>query len=217
MKEATLNTLRTLNKYKAIIGIGVGVAIAIGAGVTFLMTQKTRNAEIAWQGIWKINNDLAVVAQQAGKDAKNRNEALKTAADAYGYIKSNIASSSATPWVLFQLGNVYYGLKNYDEAIRTYNEFLSKYSSHSFAPIVKQSLGYAYEEKGLLTDAIKQFNEVSMTNNNLLAAQEGWDAGRCYEKLGQTNDAILSYTKAVELSPNSNWAVMAQYRLSVIK
>ena len=36
MKEATLNALRTLNKYKAVIGIGIGVAIAIGAGVTFL-------------------------------------------------------------------------------------------------------------------------------------------------------------------------------------
>ena len=30
-------------------------------------------------------------------------------------------------------------------------------------------------------EAVKQFNDVSMTNNNLLAAQEGWDAGRCYE------------------------------------
>ncbi|OHB41638.1 MAG: hypothetical protein A3G70_02900 [Planctomycetes bacterium RIFCSPLOWO2_12_FULL_39_13] len=217
MKEATLNALRTLNKYKAVIGIGIGVAIAIGAGVTFFITEKSRKTEMVWQSMWKINSDLAMAAQRQGMDVKDRNAALNTAADAYRYIKDNMSSSSATPWVLFQVGNIYYGLKNYDEAIRTYNEFLSKYSGHSFAPIVKQSLGYAYEEKGLLMEAVKQFNDVSMTNNNLLAAQEGWDAGRCYEKLGQTNEAIRSYTQAVELSPNSNWAVMSQYRLSVIK
>ena len=49
------------------------------------------------------------------------------------------------PWVLFQLGNIYYSLKNYDEAIRAYNDFLDKYGSHPLAPIAKQSLGYAYE------------------------------------------------------------------------
>lgn len=217
MKVATLNALKTLNKYKAIIGIGIGAAIAISAGVVFFVTEKTQKTEVVWQSVWKINSDLAMSAQRQGKDAKDRKAALTTAADAYRYIKDNMSSSSATPWVLFQLGNVCYSLKNYDEAIRTYNEFLDKYGSHPFAPIVKQSLGYAYEEKGLLMEAIKQFNDISVTNNNLLAAQEGWDAGRCYEKQGQTNEAIRSYTKAIELSPSSNWAVMAQYRLSVIK
>ncbi len=216
MKEATLNAIRTLNKYKIIIGSGIGVAAAIAAGVTFLITEKARKAETAWQNVWKINNDLAMVSQQHGKSEKDRNAALITAADAYKYIKDNMSSSTATPWVLFQLGNIYYSLKNYDNAIREYNEFLDKYSSHPIATIVKQSLGYAYEEKGLLQEAIKQFESISKSNG-IIAAQESWDAGRCYEKLGQTNDAIRLYNRVVELSPNSNWATMAQYRLSSIR
>jgi tetratricopeptide (TPR) repeat protein len=82
---------------------------------------------------------------------------------------------------------------------------------------VKQSLGYAYEEKGLLQEAVKQFDEISAAGNSFLVAQGNWDAGRCYEKLGQASDAIRSYTKVIELSPNSNWATMSQYRLSVIR
>lgn len=214
MKESILNTLKTLNKYKVFIGIGIGVAIALGAGAVFFITVNAQKTEASWQNLSKINYDLAVAAQ--GKDEKDRNAALITAVDAYKYIKDHMSSSNATPWVLFQLGNVYYSLKNYDEAIRTYNDFLDKYGSHLLAPIVKQSLGYAYEEKGLLQEAVKQFEDISIANN-FLAAQEGWDAGRCFEKLGQTNDAIRSYTKAIELSPNSNWATMAQYRLSVIR
>ena len=217
MKEATLHVLRTLNKYKVIIGIGIGVAIALGAGAVYFTTVKTQRTETVWQNLWKINNDLAASAQKQDKEGKERIAALNTAADAYKYIRDNMSSSSAMPWVLFQLGNVYYSLKNYDEAIRAYNDFLNKYGSHQLAPVVKQSLGYAYEEKGLLKEAIKQFEDILAINNNLFAAQEGWDAGRCYEKLGQTSDAVRLYTKVVDLSPNSNWATMAQYRLSTIK
>ncbi len=217
MKEATLHVIRTLNKYKVIIIIGIGVAIALGSGAAYFTTAKTRKTEAVWQSLWKINNDLAASLQKQDKEGKERIAALHTAADAYKYIRENMSSSSAMPWVLFQLGNVYYSLKNYDEAIRAYNDFLDKYSSHPLAPVAKQSLGYAYEEKGLLKEAVKQFEDILAANNNLFAAQEGWDAGRCYEKLGQTSDAVRLYTKVVELSPNSNWATMAQYRLSAIK
>ncbi|TVM03920.1 MAG: hypothetical protein CV087_02565 [Candidatus Brocadia sp. WS118] len=216
MKEAALNVLKTLNKYKVYIAIGVGIAIAAGAGSAFLVTQKAKKTEVAWQNLWKINNDLATAAQQA-KGEKDKTAALNTAVDAYKYMRDNMSSSSATPWVVFQLGNVYYRLKNYDEAIRAYTDFLARHSGHSLTPIVKQSLGYAYEEKGLFQDAVKQFEDISANSHNFLVAQGNWDAGRCYEKLGQTSDAIRSYTKTIELSPNSNWATMAQYRLSVIR
>lgn len=216
MKETTLNIVKTLSKYKLYIGIGVGIAIAAGSGTAFFITEKARKTEVAWQSLWKINNDLAMAIQQ-GKGEKDKNAALSMAADAYRYLKDTMSSTSATPWVVFELGSVYYRMKNYDDAIRTYNDFLYRHSSHPLVPIVKQSLGYAYEEKGLLPEAVKQFEDIAVGGNNFLVAQGNWDAGRCYEKLGQISDAIRSYTRAIELSPNSNWATMAQYRLSVIR
>lgn len=216
MNESAFNVVKVLNKYKAIIGIGVGVAIGIGVGTSFLVTGMARKTETVWQSIWKINNDLAMSAQR-GKEEKDRTAALTTAADAYKYLQENTSSSDATPWILFQMGNIYYNLKNYDEAIRAYNDFLNKCSGHLLVPVVKQSLGYAYEEKGLFPEAIRQFEEASSESAGLFAAQKGWDAGRCYEKLGQTNDAIRSYTRAIEFSPNSNWATLSQYRLSAIR
>ena len=211
-----VNILKVLNKYKVIIGIGIGAAIGIGVGTSFLVTGMARKTETVWQSIWKINNDLATAAQR-GKEEKDRNAALATAADAYKYLRENASSSNATPWILFQMGNIYYSLKNYDEAIRAYNDFLNKCGGHLLVPIVKQSLGYAYEEKGLFQEAVRLFEEDASANAGLFAAQKGWDAGRCYEKLGQTNDAIRSYTRAIEFSPNSNWATLSQYRLSAIR
>lgn len=198
------------------MGIGVGIAIAAGGGTAFFITEKARKSEVVWQNLWKINKDLAMAAQQ-GKGEKDRTTALNTAADAYKYLRDNTSSSSATPWVLLQMGDAYYNLKNYDEAIRAYSDFLEKHSGHPLVLIVKQSLGYAYEEKGLFPEAVKQYEDITVAGNNFLVAQGNWDAGRCYEKLGQISDAIRSYSKAIELSPNSNWATLAQYRLSAIR
>lgn len=219
MNESTANTIstiKTLDKYKGIIGIGVGVAIAIGVGVTFLVSHKSRNTDDAWQGVSKINSDLVASVRQHAKDEKSRNTALSKAVEAYKTLKDANPSPGVTPWILFQLGNISYSLKNYDDAIREYSAFLDSYNGHPLTPIVRQSLGYAYEEKGLFQEAIKQFEEASLANSSF-TAQEGWDAGRCYEKTGQTNEAVRLYTRTVELSPNSNWAAMAQYRLSLIR
>ncbi|KKO18167.1 MAG: hypothetical protein DCC43_14560 [Candidatus Brocadia sp.] len=216
MKETALTVLKRLNKYKIYIAIGVGIAIAAGGGSAFFVIQKAKKDDFAWKNFWRINNDLATAVQQ-GKGEKEKTAALGTTAEAFKYMRDNLSSSSAVPWVVFQLGNVYYRLKNYDEAIRAYQDFLARHSGHSLAPIVRQSLGYAYEEKGLFQEAVQQFEYLSTHGQNFLVAQGNWDAGRCYEKLGLTSDAIRSYSKTIELSPKSNWASMAQYRLSAIR
>lgn len=216
MNESIYNVLRILDKYKVFISIGVGITIAAVAGFVSFRTIKERRTEAAWQSLWRVNNDLTIALERQGKEGKEREAALSTAADAYKYIRGNMSSTSAAPWILFQMGTVHYNLKNYDEAVRAYNDFLHTYSGHPIAPLVRQSLGYAYEEKGLLPEAIKQFEHIAKYNN-FLAVQARLDSGRCYENLGQTNDAIRSYTRVVELSPNSNWSTMAQDRLSVIR
>src|SRR3989337_4182422 len=107
MKEATLHVLRTLNKYKVIIIIGIGVAIALGAGAVYFVTANARRTETVWQSLWKINNDLAASAQRQDKEGKERIAALNTAADAHKYILDNMSSFRATPWGLFQLGDIF--------------------------------------------------------------------------------------------------------------
>lgn len=208
--------LGVLNKYKFFIGIGIAVAVSIAVGTVTFVKAKSRKDETAWQSMWRINSDLAKSAQ-AGKTEKDKNEALDNAIESFEYIEEALASSGTMPWLLFQKGNVYYELKKYDEAIRTYNDFLQRYSGHSIAFLVKQSLGYAYEEKGLFEEASNQFNDNLLSNKAFLLAQQGWDAGRCYDKSGQKENAIRNYNKAVEAEPDSIWASLSRYRLSVIK
>ncbi|MBM4054289.1 MAG: tetratricopeptide repeat protein [Planctomycetes bacterium] len=216
MTETKTDTLGVLNKYKIFIGIGIAVAVSIASGTITFVKAKSRKEEAAWQSMWRINNDLAK-AVQSGKTEKDKNEALNNAIEAFKYVEETSASSGTMPWILFQMGNIYYDLKKYDEAIRSYNDFLQRYSGHPIAFMVKQSLGYAYEEKGLLQEAGGQFNDAVLSDKIFLLAQQGWDAGRCYDKLGQKENAIRSYTKAIDTAPDSIWASLSRYRLSIIK
>ena len=196
--------------------IAIGLAVVVAAGVpTYLYQQKGANdlGEV-WSRIYRMNYEVAA-ARQEGPEKKR--EAIEGAIKEYTFLKDNLSATGATPWLLSELGNAQYNIKKYDDAILTYREFISRYSSHPLAPVIRQSLGCVLEEKGQLKEAIEQFEEIAKDPEaTYLKAQVGLDTGRCYEKLGQTNSAVAAYKDIVATYPESGFAKMARYRLEDI-
>jgi outer membrane protein assembly factor BamD (BamD/ComL family) len=193
------------------IAIGLGVAVAAGVP-SYLYKQKGANdlGEV-WSRIYRMNYEMAT-AQQEGPEKKT--EAIEGAIKEYLFLKDNLSATGATPWLLSELGNAQYNIKQYDDAILTYREFISSYGTHPLVPVIRQSLGYVFEEKEQLIDAIAQFEEIARNPEaTYLKAQVGLDTGRCYEKLGQTNSAVAAYKDIVATYPESGYAKMARYRL----
>jgi len=193
--------------------IAIGLAVVVAAGVpTYLYQQKGANdlGEV-WSRIYRMNYEVAA-ARQEGPEKKR--EAIEGAIKEYTFLKDNLSATGATPWLLSELGNAQYNIKEYDDAILTYREFISRYSSHPLIPVIRQSLGCVLEEKGQLKEAIEQFEEIAKDPEaTYLKAQVGLDTGRCYEKLGQTNSAVAAYKDIVATYPESGCAKMARYRL----
>ena len=193
--------------------IAIGLAVVVAAGVpTYLYQQKGANdlGEV-WSRIYRMNYEVAA-ARQEGPEKKR--EAIEGAIKEYTFLKDNLSATGATPWLLSELGNAQYNIKKYDDAILTYREFISRYSSHPLIPVIRQSLGCVLEEKGQLKEAIEQFEEIAKDPEaTYLKAQVGLDTGRCYEKLGQTNSAVAAYKDIVATYPESGCAKMAKYRL----
>jgi outer membrane protein assembly factor BamD (BamD/ComL family) len=183
---------------------------------TFLYRQQRNNDfDEVWSRIWRINYEIAIGQQD---EPEKKAEAVEEFINEYTFLKDNLSTTSATPWLLLELGNTQYNAKKYDEAILTYNEFIKKFGKHSLAPIIRQSLGYAFEEKGQLKEAVEQFEKIATdAEATFLKAQVKLDAGRCNEKLGQLSSAIAAYKDVINLSPESYWARMAKYRLEGIK
>ena len=194
----------------------IGLAVAVAAGVpSYLYQQKGANdrGEV-WSRIYRMNYEMAT-AEQGGPEQKK--EALEGAIQEYTFLKNNLSATGATPWLLSELGNAQYKVKKYDDAIITYKEFISRYGTHPLAPLIRQSLGYVFEEKEQLKEAIEQFEEIARDPEaTYLKAQMGIDTGRCYEKLGQLKSAVTAYKDIVATYPESGFAKMARYRLEDI-
>ena len=193
--------------------IAIGLAVAVAAGVpSYLYQQKGANdlGEV-WSRIYRMNYEVAT-ARQEGPGKKR--EAIEGAIKEYTFLKDNLSATGATPWLLSELGNAQYNIKQYDDAILTYREFINRYATHPLVPVIRQSLGYVFEEKEQLNEAIEQFEEIARDPEaTYLKAQVGLDTGRCYEKLGQTNSAVAAYKDIVATFPESGCAKMARYRL----
>jgi outer membrane protein assembly factor BamD (BamD/ComL family) len=193
--------------------IAIGLAVVVAAVVpTYLYKQKgAHDLGEVWSRIYRMNYEMAT-AQQGGSEKEK--EAFEGAISEYTFLKNNLSATGATPWLLSELGNAQYNVKKYDDAIITYREFITSYGSHPLAPLIRQSLGYVFEEKKQLKEAIEQFEEIAKDPEaTYLKAQVGLDTGRCYEKLGQSNSAVAAYKDIIATYPESGSATMARYRL----
>ncbi|MBS1259557.1 MAG: Cell division coordinator CpoB [Candidatus Scalindua arabica] len=217
--EATKERIRNFTKFFQDYGlwIAIGIGVAVAAGVpTYLFSQKgAKDFNEVWSRVYQINYELSV-AENEGPEKKT--EALEGAISEYTFLKDNLSTTDATPWLLLELGNAQYKAKKHDEAIVTYREFLARFGKHPLAPIIRHSLGYALEEKGELKEAIEQFEEIARApESTYLKAQVKLDAGRCYEKLGELTSAVAAYKDVIGSFPESSSAKMAAYRLEDIE
>ena len=214
-KERLRNFLKFFDDNKLWIAIGLAVAVAIGVPVYLYIQKGVNDFNEVWSRVYQINYELAV-AQNEGSQEKT--EAIEGAVSEYAFLKDNLSTTDATPWLLLELGNAQYKAKKHDEAIITYREFTERFGKHPLAPIIRQSLGYILEEKGELKEAVEQFEKIANApESTYLKAQVKLDTGRCYEKLGQFNSAVAAYKDIIGSFPESSCAKMAEYRLEDIE
>lgn len=206
--------LEWLKEHKITVGLTAVLVVGLAIATLSYLNKKTREYEAVWKNLGELSLDTSIAEFQ---ESKAREELLSKALEVYKGMLEGSSAKGAKPWVLFQLGNTQYSSKKYDEAITAYKEFLSKYSDHPLKPFVRQSLAYACEEKGHYDAAIMYFQGNAPTDSPYLMAQEKWDTGRCYEKLGQKEEARKAYTGAINLAPESPWAKLAQYRLDSLE
>ncbi|MDR4504826.1 MAG: tetratricopeptide repeat protein [Candidatus Scalindua sp.] len=215
VKERTGKCLKFLDEQKLKIIIGAAIIAAIVLPVILYKQKRNNSFYEVWSRIWRISNEAAAVKAD---DQKNNTDAMDAFISEYTFLKDNLYATDATPWLLLVLGNTQYKEKKFDDAISTYKEFIVKYAHHPLAPVIRQSLGYAFEEKGQLQEAIKQYEKTLQDDDApFLKAEASLDAGRCYEKLEQLDPALAAYKRVIDTSPESYFAKMARYRLEDIE
>jgi tetratricopeptide (TPR) repeat protein len=119
-----------------------------------------------------------------------------------------------TPTAMFYLGNCYFNLADYDNAIKTYNEFVRIYAGDEvILPLVYQKLASAYLKNGQDDDALKTLDALAQYKSGIFRDAAFIIQARHYERSGNKEEALARYTEIVQNFSTSPWVTEAKAKI----
>ncbi len=125
--------------------------------------------------------------------SKSQNKAdIKKAISAFKLYKKNYKSLNISKLSLLYIANSEYMLGDYDEAIKTYNDFISDWDRKNgyITAIADNGIVQAYIAKHDCKTALLKIDKLLNTNYNLLKQLSYLHAVNCYLTLNQPDKAI---------------------------
>jgi tetratricopeptide (TPR) repeat protein len=140
------------------------------------------------------------------------------AMDEFKRIRKEYPHTDAGQLAQLQLGQGFLEQKQYDRAVETYRKFLdSNPKERLYRLFALQNLGYAYEGQGDYQNALDSFQELIDMGESFLQPWGYLYIGRCYEKLGKSEEALRNYRRFLEKFPDSAMAPMAKHKIGVLE
>jgi tetratricopeptide (TPR) repeat protein len=121
----------------------------------------------------------------------------------------------ATPTALFYLGNCYYNLSDYENAIKQYTSFTEKFSgNYGILPLVYQKLADAYFKTGKNDKALETLSDLARVKNGIFRDTALHMEANYYERVGDTAKAQERYKSLASEFPASPWAPEATAKVA---
>jgi len=122
--------------------------------------------------------------------------------------------TKATPIVQFYIGNCYFNLRDYDNAVKAYLRFIDKYKNEEeIVPLVYQKLASSYMELGKGDEAINTLNDLAKFKNGIFKDTALILEARHYESTGRSEEAIKRYKELISSFPSSPWSAEAKTKV----
>lgn len=129
-------------------------------------------------------------------------------------IITNYPNSKYIGEVMYYLGNCYYKIGRFDDAIKQYEEAKKKKLIDVLKQSVYVSLACAYEEKKDFAKAISTYEELMKKFPDYYARDEILiNIARNLKLMGKVNEAREKYNEVVNKFPNSPWIDLAKENL----
>ena len=197
------------NKKRAYIGLGVFLAvILISTGWYLYRLDYEKNAQKLYAEAFS-----AYHLSPPGPETSMR--AIKM----YSELNRKFPGSRAAANALFSMGNLYYGLNDFDRSIQAYKDFLNASGiRNDLRSMAYNGLGYCYDAKGDLDKAL-DFYEKSIQNamgGAVLSATYSNMAGIYLEKKNREK-ALEYYKKAQEQKSDPVMDAMIKRKISELE
>lgn len=135
-------------------------------------------------------------------------EFLDQNAEAIEYLKKYIDKNPYSEIAWHQSGRLYYGLKDYENAVRAFQ----------FASYIDENFVGAYMEKGKALERLKRYDEAIESYSRTLELDDPTSyallrIGKCHEKLGNKAEALKFYNKTVHEDPllDKGWIAITDF------
>ena len=125
--------------------------------------------------------------------------------------------SNAAVFASYRLGNLYFKVNRYDEAIGFYNQYLEKASrSNDLTTLVLSALGASYESKKDLKKALEHYEKAIITPaDNGFVAVNYQNAARIYEEMNNKAKALEYYKKALAITVDPSAELLIKRKIAL--
>ncbi|MBI5049572.1 MAG: tetratricopeptide repeat protein [Nitrospirae bacterium] len=204
----TIDAVKERKKFFILLSSIVGAVIVVSLVVIFYNASVTKKAYS--------------LEQQAGNYYYGRNlknplpeeQRWRKALELY----DKSLKTKEKPLVQFYIGNCYFKLNDYNNAVKSYKAFIDKYhGEEDILPLVYQKLASSYVNTGSNDDALKTLETLKKFKNGAFKDTGLIEEARLYEAVGRTADAQKRYEELIKEFPNSVWDAEARSRTETLK
>jgi len=116
---------------------------------------------------------------------------------------------------LMHYADLCYLTKNYDEAIKTYNQALGELEDKTeFKSLILNGLAYSYEGKKDFDKAVTYFEKIALDKDAVMKDQAFFNLGRIYESLGKVKLMKEAFNHIVSDFPDSMYFELAREKVA---
>ena len=208
--------------WKTIAFVVAGV-IVVGAASAAYHRYATGRNEGAARNLSQARALLAQAESAPGTDGKTETtvEKFEEAKAKFDQVSRKGGHSYTISESLFYSARCSYQLEKYGEAIAAFQETRDRYPKSIFAVYARRGVAQCYEQLGddeSLRKAIRQYEDLSKLSEAYISWEAFYDKGRCYEKLGEWEQATAAYGNIVdEFKQNVEAAVQEASKAQIRK
>ena len=196
-------------------GVAMAVIAAAAVGGFFWMRQQDDRA--AADLLHEATRSVTERSFMGGPSSARKPEELKKAVEIFQKILTDFPRSSVAPQAGYLLGNARSDLKDWDGAIKTYQDFLARHGTHrALVPLVYQRLAYAQLAQGKIEEAEKTLIAVAKIPGAPNKDQALFELGRIDEILKRPEGALAHYQEIMKDHPSSPFAAEASVRIKTL-
>ncbi|HDN95040.1 MAG TPA: tetratricopeptide repeat protein, partial [Nitrospirae bacterium] len=203
-----LNALK--KKQKMLITVGIVVAAMLALYLTFFMYSSSLKDEAAVIEKNANNYYYGEVTKLSISDEERLQKALE--------LYKESVDIKVIPTALFNLGNTYYRLGDYANAIKEYDLFVDEFSGNEeLTALVYQKLAASYVRVGQNDKAFGVLGKLAKVKDGLFKDTALVLEARYLENAGEAEKSLAKYRELMAEFPDSVWSAEAVSKLPTPK